>query len=172
MSKKAEITAKNFTQVLTSQVNAFGRFRDRLQDLLDFALVQASNGNYTYINAIVNAKLTGVDRRAVQIAIEDHADVQLISEGGVLKFKSKQTKGFEFVPMNEPWYKYAPTAEPVPVHADQGVIAQIRRLRKALKGEGRGYVEKGEVQKTKAIISHLAKTPGLDAEKLKAAMAA
>jgi hypothetical protein len=172
MSKKVEVTAKNFNTILTSQVNAFSRFRDRLQDLLDFALVQASNGNYTYINSIVNAKLTGVDRRAVQIAIEDHADVQLIREDGNFRFKSKKTKGFQFKPMAVAWYKYAPTAEPVPVHADQGVISQIRRLSKALKGDGKAYIEKGEVNKTKSIIAHLAKTPGLDAEKVKAAMAA
>lgn len=172
MSKKAEVTAKNFHTILTSQVAAFGRFRDRMQDLLDFALVQASNGNYTYINAVINAKLTGVDRRAVQKYIEDHCDVQLVSEDKAFKFKSKKTKGFKYVAPEKSWFEYAPTAEPKPVMPVESIMSQIKRLHSAIKGEGKAFVEKGHVKEAKAVLAHLVKTPGLDSTKVQAILKA
>jgi hypothetical protein len=183
MSKTVAITAQNFMKVLSGQVSAFGRVRDRLQDLAAFAMVQASgpsekakskrNDNMTYVNAMINAKLTGLDRRALQTYFEDHCDLQLITEDKVLKFKSKKTKGFVFEMPTKTWYEYAPTAEPKAIDEQAAVIGLIRRLHGALSGKSeKSFIEKGHKDATKAIVAHLAKTPGLDAAKVKAAMAA
>jgi hypothetical protein len=183
MSKTVAITAQNFHKVMAGQVSAFGRFRERWQDLSLFAMVQASgpsekaksgrNDNMTYVNALINAKITGTDRRAMQAYFEDHCDLQLITEDKVYKFKSKKTKGFEYAEPTKTWWEYAPTAEPKAIDEQMAVISLLRRLSTALKGKSeKAFIEKGHKDATKAIVAHLAKTPGLDAAKVKAALAA
>lgn len=166
MSKKTEVTAKNFATILSGQVSAFGKVRDRIQDLLAFAMVQAASANYTYVNQLINAKLTGLNRAGLQKYIEDFCDLQLIKDDGAYKFKSKKTKGFTFVMPTVPWFEHGPQPEPKVIEAPETVMALIRRLNGALKGDGNTKVAKGHVKEAQAVLSHLKRTPGLDKAKL------
>lgn len=183
MSKTVAITAQNFHKVLSGQVTAFGKVRDRLQDLAAFAMVQAAgpskkakskrNDNMTYVNAMISAKLTGLDRRALQKYFEDFCDLQLITEDKKYKFKSKKTRGFEFVMPTKTWYEYAPTAEPKAIDEVGAVLSLMSRLQGALSGKSeKAYIEKGHVKETRAILAHLRKTPGLPSDKVAAIFSA
>ena len=166
MSKKIQVTAKNFKTILAGQVRAFGSFRERMQDLLAFAMVQASNENYTYVNELVCANLKGANHQGIKRYIEDHCDLQLISENGVRKFKSKKTRGFKFVMPTVTWYDYDNSGEITVIEPETVVISLINRLNKAVGGEGKTKVAAGHVKEAKAIIAHLRKTPGIDLKKL------
>jgi len=168
MSKKSEVTAKTFTSVLSGVVRNFGNVRDRIQDLLAFAMVQASKDNFTYVNQIINAKLTGLNRAGLQKYIEDFCDLQLIKEDGAYKFKSQKTKGFAFVMPTETWYEHGPQPEPKVIEAPETVMALIVRISRAIKGDGKTKVAQGHVKEAKAMLAYLKKAPGLDKAKLAA----
>ena len=126
----SKITSKNFNDSLTAVIGLFATVREKIQALLEFAMLQASQGNYTYINMLIaNAgKLKGISMNGIQMYVEKHCDVVLESKAGVRAFTNKKTKGFSFVAPTTPWYEDNNAGAVVIVDLDQAVKSLITKL--------------------------------------------
>lgn len=151
-----KVTAKSFAKQLEETGGLFGTVRERIQALLLFALQQYANGNFTYINAIIQSKaLKGIAMNGVQKYIESYADVQLVSEGGVKVFKSKKTRAFKFVMPTDTWYEHNNAGDPVAIDVDKAVTALLKRLQGGVEGTGKAKIAKGQLAKAKKAIAVL-----------------
>lgn len=152
----SKITSKNFQESLNGIVTLFATVREKIQGLLVFAMEQASQGNYTYINLLIaNAgKLKGISMNGIQQYIEKHNDVELVSEAGIRKFSNKKTKGFEFVAPTTPWYEDNNAGAVVIVDLDASIKTMITRLTGVV--DGKNSLKEGqEMAKVAKVLKAL-----------------
>ena len=149
----AKVNSKNFSNELTKVVKSFGSFRNTLQALCDFAMKQAANGNYTYVNAVMNADLKGADHRAVQKYFEDHCDITLGRKDGKFAFTNNKSRGFKYVAPKTKWWDYKPTAQPTVINPVQALMAAADRLTNAVEGKSNASIEKGKVALAKKLAA-------------------
>jgi hypothetical protein len=148
----SKINTKNFTASLAEAVKLTGTLRDNIQALSVFSMTQASNGNFTYINQMMNADFKGTDQRAIQKYFEDHNDVELRSENGKFVFKNNNTTGFKYTPATKTWWEYKPTAGPSVISPLALLQAVIKKTENALSGEGKGTIAEGEETLAQSLI--------------------
>ena len=167
----AKVTSKTFAKTLVAAVKNFGSFRDSLQDLCDFAMTQASNGNYTYINAIMNADLKGADQRAVQKYFEDHCDVSLGRKDGKFAFTNNKSKGFKYKAPEKKWWDYKPTAAPQVIDPVAALIQAVNRITAAVEHKGSASIEKGKSTLAKKLVKTVNAIPEVAEARVKQASA-
>ena len=152
----SKINSKNFDAALTTVIGLFATVREQIQGLLDFAMVQASKGNYTYINILIAAggKLKGISMNGIQQYVEKYCDVQLVSESGVRKFSNKKTKGFKFVAPTTPWYEDNNAGAVTVVDLDSTLKSLITRLTGVVDGKNK-LKEGQDVAKVSKVLKAL-----------------
>ena len=140
----SKITSKNFNAALNNIVSLFATVREQIQELLEFGMLQASNGNYTYINLLIaNAgKLKGISMNGIQQYVERHCDVELVSESGVRRFSNKNTEGFEYSAPTEHWYNDNNAGALVIVDLDASIKSLITRLTGVV--DGKNQLKEGQ----------------------------
>ncbi len=153
----AKITAKTFVALLREAVKAFGAVRDQIQRLCLFAMTQAGNGNFTYINGMLNADLKGADLRAIQHYFEDHCDVTLGKKDGKFAFTNNNTKGFKYAAPKKSWWDYKPTAAPQVIDPVAALIQAATRLDNAVKGKGSATIATGKLTLAKELVTYIRK---------------
>lgn len=158
------INSKTFAKHLQSVVSAYGTVRDNLQELFLFAMKQAGNGNYTYINDLMNADLKGTDQRAGQKYIEDHCDVTLGKKDGKFAFTNNKSRGFKYVAPEKKWWEYKPTAQPQVIDPIAAVMATVNKLANAIEGKGTASIAKGKVNEAKKLLAYLRAQPEVRAK--------
>lgn len=162
----SKITSGTFSKVLEACAKVFGSMRDSLQALLKFALAQANavnpktkkvQGNYTYINEIIQSKLfKGLSMNAVKIYIEAHADVKLEKVGSETKFVSQRTRNYKVPALSaKAWYEFSNDGEAVIVVPLTMLSKFIKRFEGALAGTGKTTVAKADQKSGKAILTAL-----------------
>lgn len=165
------INTKNFVSGFKKYcIEPSHALRETKQDFYLFAMKQASNGNFTFINHVATSDLDGDDRRAVNQYFEDHCDVKWDTSGK--KYGNRNTKGFKYAEPEKKWWEYKPTPMESPFHIGAAVLNVIKSAKNAQAGKAKKYIEKGEVNSTKAMLAYLAGCPGLDKDKLKAILTA
>ena len=148
----SKISTKNFTASLAEAVKLTGTLRDNIQSLCVFSMTQASNGNFTYINQMMNADFKGTDQRAMQTYFEHHNDVELRSEDGKFVFKNNNTTGFK-LPATKTWWEYKPSAGPVVISPLALLQAVIKKTEAALDSNGKGAtIKEGEETLARSLI--------------------
>lgn len=167
----SKVNSKNFAKTLGLVVKQFGTFRANLQSLCDFAMSQAANGNYTYINAIMNADLKGSDQRAVQRYFEDHCDVTLGRKDGKFAFSNNKTRGFKYKAPTKGWHEYKPTAAPSVIDPVEALLSAVTRITNAIEHKGSASIAKGKVQLAKQLAATVTAIPEVKALKASKATA-
>ena len=162
-----KITSKNFNTELAAQVIQHKAGRDGIQVLCVFAMTQAGNGNYTYINAIMNADFKGADQKAQQSYFEDHCDVTLGRKDGKFAFTNNKTHGFKYTAPTMTWWTYKPTAAPSVIDPIGLLLGAITKIENAANGKGQATLAKGKTAVAKAIVKYLR-----DNDEVKKALAA
>ncbi len=153
-----KVTGRNFAKLLSGLVTAFGSLRDSMQQLLMFAFSQYVEGNFNYLNDIVNLKtLKGLSMKSIQTYAEAHCDVTLEKdkETGVYKFESNKTRGFKYVAPKATWYDFSDEGKVTVLVPVTMLNAFIKRLEGAIAGEGKTTVAKKDVKPGKVLLTKL-----------------
>jgi hypothetical protein len=167
-----KINSKTFSKSLLAAVVSHGKLRDSIQDLCVFSMTQASQGNYTYVNEVMNADFAGADQRAMQKYFEDHNDITLGRKDGKFAFTNNKSKGFKYTAAVKTWWTYKPTAAPAVVDPVGLLMGVIKRIESGIAGTNGASLAKGTtVAAAKRIVAAIKGDDDVKAHQLAAAIA-
>jgi len=165
----SKITAKTWTPRLNKAVVNHSLQRLDVQELCIFAMTQAANGNYTYINNVMNADFKGADQKAQQNYFEAHCDVTLGRDDGKFAFTNNKTKGFKYVAPEKTWWEFKPTALPQEVNVMTVLIAALKKVETGLE---KGTLAKGQTTLARKMLSVVKTNPDFVKQRQADALAA
>ncbi len=155
----SKINTKTWNKTLAESIKLHGASRDLIQSLCLFAMTQAGNGNYTYINEMMNADYKGADHRAMQKYFEDHCDVTLGRKDKTFAFTNNKTKDFNYVAATKTWWEYKPTAEPAVIDPLSLFVGAIKKLERGINHTGGASITKGKEGLAKDLLAYIKKQP-------------
>ncbi len=164
----SKITTKTWSKTLAESIKAHGTSRDLVQALCLFAMNQAGNENYTYINELMNADYKGADQRAMQSYFEDHCDVTLGRKDKAFAFTNDQTKDFKYAAPTKTWWEYKPTAQPAIINPMMALLNAVKKIERGLNHTGGASIAKGQEALAKKLVDYVKKQPEVMKESLAA----